>query len=63
MLIPWQLQQKHSKDGKEREFMRYYHLFKEGELKVLMKYAKYECSVEEEYYEHANWCISFIRTK
>ena len=73
VLVPWKLQPKpaskndHATTSKsdtvEMTYQRYYHFFKEGELRHLVMEAAEECGslerldVEKEWWEEGNWCI------
>ncbi|XP_012286796.1 alkylated DNA repair protein alkB homolog 8 [Orussus abietinus] len=48
MLVPWKLK-------KGQNFLRYYHLFEEGELSQLCSEIS-SCQVNEVYYDQGNWC-------
>lgn len=53
MLVPWK-----RKGG--GNFLRYYHVFEEGELERLCSEVP-EISINDVYYDQGNWCIIFSR--
>ncbi|XP_059620355.1 alkylated DNA repair protein alkB homolog 8 [Phlebotomus argentipes] len=58
ILVPWKL-----KDGTEhpKTFLRFYHVFEEGELEELC--GKIEgIEVIQSYYDQGNWCVVFEKT-
>ncbi|XP_077302741.1 tRNA (carboxymethyluridine(34)-5-O)-methyltransferase alkbh8 [Arctopsyche grandis] len=59
LLVPWKL--KNSKEltpenQEKSNFMRFYHVFEEGELKNLCETIE-GVSVESSFYEQGNWCV------
>ena len=51
-------------DLKEQGYVtyhRYYHVFKEGELRELFNKHSQEVVIEHEYYDHENWCILAVK--
>merc|ERR1712243_133585 len=54
-LVPWKLK-KTDEDGGDQVFMRYYHVFEEGELELLVAEVQ-GLQVEESYYDQGNWCV------
>ncbi|KAM6140320.1 LOW QUALITY PROTEIN: putative tRNA methyltransferase 9B [Pterocles gutturalis] len=49
--------------GPRGAWMRYYHIFKEGELAELIKCLIPELHVIHSYFDHANWCMIAEKTK
>ena len=43
-------------------FLRYYHVFRKGELGDLVRSATPNASIVEEYYDHENWCVLAEKT-
>lgn len=64
ILVPWKL--KHAKPADDSgtvsqhptTFLRFYHVFDEGELEQLCKQFP-NISIEKTYYDQGNWCIIF----
>lgn len=70
VFVPWHLQKRFDKkkpqqNEEEEEVVhkRYYHLFKEGELKDLVSELSYCSKIEREEFEHENWCVILEKTK
>ncbi len=68
LLVPWELNKgwaEVKKDdnlkGNER-FLRYYHVFKEGELEKICEEIE-NCEVERSFYEEGNWCVILRKIK
>lgn len=60
-LVPWKLKKAEGGGaGDDQVFMRYYHVFEEGELEQLVGLVE-GLQVEEGYYDQGNWCV--IATK
>ena len=52
MLVPWNVRMKNKK---ESQFLRYYHLFEEKELKEMC--TEIGANVIKNYYDNGNWCV------
>lgn len=63
VLVPWKLKNSNSENAevKEDTFMRYYHVFEEGELENLSKLVP-QSKVIDSFYEQGNWCIILEKT-
>lgn len=63
-LVPWQMNAKF--DESQKIFQRYYHFFREGELKALCLEALEKGGItgriEESYLDKENWCVVIRRT-
>jgi len=61
LLVPWKLN-KHIGEESELEekqtFLRYYHVFEEGELEDLCRCVN-GIEIIERYYDQGNWCVKF----
>lgn len=57
MLVPWKLQKKKG-DDQERKFLRYYHVFDDGELEELCQHVP-GIEVIKCYYDDGNWSLMF----
>ncbi|XP_010194465.2 probable tRNA methyltransferase 9B [Colius striatus] len=44
-------------------WLRYYHVFKEGELAELINHHIPELRITHSYFDHANWCTSTEKTQ
>ncbi|XP_053685733.1 alkylated DNA repair protein alkB homolog 8 [Sabethes cyaneus] len=57
LLVPWKLRDLERKEhATKATFLRYYHVFEEGELERLCGTVP-QLSVEESYYDQGNWCV------
>lgn len=66
LFVPWDMSKYHknddaggdlaSKPDAASKFQRYYHVFREGELEALVA-SLHGCSIDEAYFDHANWCV------
>lgn len=54
VLVPWKL--KGEKNEESGTFLRYYHVFEEGELEMLCKRVD-GVQVCKSYYDQGNWCV------
>lgn len=56
VLVPWKLKQKEIPEDQQKVFLRYYHVFEDGELEAL---CKMNSSVEivKSYYDQGNHCV------
>lgn len=57
MLVPWKRKDGGGGDGK-KTFLRFYHVFDEGELQQLCEKVS-GIDVIESYYDQGNWCVIF----
>lgn len=56
VLVPWKLKQKEIPEGEQKIFLRYYHVFEDGELENLCR----ECEnveIIKSYYDQGNHCV------
>lgn len=56
LLVPWKLKQKEVPENEQKVYLRYYHVFEDGELEKLCK----ECGsveIEKSYYDQGNYCV------
>lgn len=60
LLVPWKLKGKSQVQSSDetKTFLRYYHVFNEGELEKICKEIP-SIKVNESYYDQGNWCIIF----
>ena len=62
LLVPWHLKNKDKGSSEEQVFHRFYHVFKEGELKELcLRLPNVE--VRDLYLDCGNWCIILEKIK
>ena len=71
LLVPWRLKNKSTELGKTNSnenvsgssstYLRYYHVFVEGELEELVEASHYSkiVTIVESYYDQGNWCVVF----
>lgn len=52
MLVPW------DSSNKEAQYLRYYHLFVEGEMEALVKQLD-NCKLTKSFHEQGNWFVEF----
>lgn len=63
VLVPWKLKgQEQIKQNGDGTFLRYYHVFEQGELETLCKKIN-EIQVLRSYYDQGNWCVIFEKIK
>ena len=55
-MVPWKLQVRNM-EGKEKEYLRYYHLFSQGELEAHVMEACKEALIETSGFERDNWYL------
>lgn len=60
MLVPWKLKSTGVLET-QQEFLRYYHVFEEGELEALVSRVD-GVRVVHSYYDQGNWCVVFEKT-
>uniref|UniRef100_A0A336M1J7 CSON010319 protein n=1 Tax=Culicoides sonorensis TaxID=179676 RepID=A0A336M1J7_CULSO len=59
VLVPWKLKGKSQSESTEsKTFLRYYHVFNEGELESLCNEIP-DIKVIKSYYDQGNWCVIF----
>jgi len=58
-LVPWK---RKGREGEDQVFMRYYHVFEEGELEALVGEVA-GLQVVESYYDQGNWCVVAERSQ
>lgn len=58
ILVPWKL--KNNKEYTENTFLRYYHVFEENELELLLNEIPF-IKITKSYYDQGNWCAVFER--
>jgi hypothetical protein len=60
LLVPWKMQHKSAvKDNSEaasKTLLRFYHVFRKGEMEELITQLADICILERCYYEQGNWC-------
>lgn len=61
LLVPWKIKQQSSETTSStgETFLRYYHVFEEGELEQLVRDSKFgnEFQIEKSFYDQGNWCV------
>jgi len=60
LLVPWKVKPQTSGPNAEGDtFLRYYHVFEEGELEALVKESSVanEFLIEKSFYDQGNWCV------
>ncbi|KAI4462733.1 hypothetical protein MML48_4g00011027 [Holotrichia oblita] len=62
LLVPWKLRAENAPDNKENTFLRFYHVFEEGELETLCSQLDY-IKIVKHYYDQGNWCCIFEKIK
>ncbi|KAJ1821676.1 tRNA methyltransferase, has a role in tRNA modification [Coemansia sp. RSA 2598] len=62
VLVPWVVPGSRQKDGSERVYQRYYHLFREGELPALFQSVG-GCAIEQVGYDRDNWYVVAVKEK
>ncbi|XP_037827889.1 alkylated DNA repair protein alkB homolog 8 [Lucilia sericata] len=65
VLVPWKVKTSQDKDEQKREkptFLRYYHVFEENELDVLLQGIS-EVKILKSYYDQGNHCCIFEKVK
>lgn len=53
MLVPWKLK---NTESNEKQFLRFYHVFEEGELEELCSRLG-NVDIVNSYYDQGNWCV------
>lgn len=56
MLVTWKLKQKEIPEEQHKVFLRYYHVFEDGELETLCKECK-NIEIVKSYYDQGNYCV------
>ena len=61
LLVPWHLRKNSNNSSAPGTYLRYYHVFVEGELEALVNESQHEKRVKiiESYYDKGNWCVIF----
>lgn len=64
LLVPWKLRNSAENDEKKDEnvFLRFYHVFEEGELEKLCNKIS-NISINKSYYDQGNWCVIIEKNK
>ncbi|KRT79652.1 methyltransferase [Oryctes borbonicus] len=62
LLVPWKLKAELAPNNEENVFLRFYHVFVEGELERLCSQLDY-VKIVKYYYDQGNWCCIFEKTK
>lgn len=60
VLVPWKLKNKNQEEVQGSTFLRFYHVFTEGELVELCKKVE-GIEVNSCYYDQGNWCVIFTK--
>lgn len=58
MLVPWKLKGTEIENKNESEFLRFYHVFQDQELLLLVESFK-NVNILKYYYDQGNWCVIF----
>ena len=67
LLVPWKTKETTAptvENGESKTFLRYYHVFKEGELEDLIRTSpelSSQFTIEESYYDQGNWCVILVK--
>lgn len=56
ILVPWKLKQKEIPNDQQKTFLRYYHVFEDGELEKLCKEINH-IEIIKSYYDQGNYCV------
>lgn len=67
ILVPWKLKNtakpssspQHQQQPQAQTFLRFYHVFEEGELERMCQQFSTAISIEKSYYDQGNWCVIF----
>ena len=61
LLVPWHLRKNATDSPTSSTYLRYYHVFLDGELEALIKESQHCKRVKaiENYYDKGNWCVIF----
>jgi alkylated DNA repair protein alkB homolog 8 len=62
VLVPWKLKQKEIPQEQQKVFLRYYHVFEDGELEKLCR-ENPEVEIVKSYYDQGNHCVILKKTK
>ncbi|KAB0798894.1 hypothetical protein PPYR_06774 [Photinus pyralis] len=64
VLVPWKLKERNTEDDSQSEklFLRFYHVFDEGELEELCNNVV-NVEIVKTYYDQGNWCILLKKVK
>ena len=67
LLVPWKTKGSNDpmvENGESKTFLRYYHVFKEGELEDLILKSSFlfpSVIIQESYYDQGNWCVILVK--
>jgi alkylated DNA repair protein alkB family protein 8 len=64
LLVPWKIKQQSTDPSTNGEtFLRYYHVFEEGELECLVRDSKFgsQFQIEKSFYDQGNWCVRLCK--
>jgi alkylated DNA repair protein alkB family protein 8 len=56
VLVPWKLKQKEVPEEQQKVFLRYYHVFEEGELEKLCQQCG-NVEIVKAYFDQGNYCV------
>lgn len=56
VLVPWKLKQKEIPEDQQKVFLRYYHVFEDGELEKLCQEVR-DVEIVRSYYDQGNHCV------
>ena len=61
LLVPWHLRKNSADSPTSGTYLRYYHVFVDGELEALINESQHGKRVKtiETYYDKGNWCVIF----
>lgn len=63
ILVPWKMKksakQSPQQQPQSQTFLRFYHVFDEGELERMCQQFSTAISIEKSYYDQGNWCVIF----
>ena len=60
LLVPWKTKGSNEQveNVESKTFLRYYHVFKEGELEsLIVEHLSEQLTIIESYYDQGNWCV------
>ena len=60
LLVPWKTKGSNEQveNVESKTFLRYYHVFKEGELEsLILEHLSEQLTIIESYYDQGNWCV------
>lgn len=64
VLVPWKLKAEgtQANEASGNQFLRFYHVFREGELEKLCS-MNADVIIESSYYDQGNWCVIIKKIK